>query len=328
MARRILVSAPGKLMISGEYVVLDDAPALVAAVGARLRVTGSERRIDRSGPAGVRSPDGGRLPAEALLARQQAEDSLGETEMDLTVDASALRSTDRKLGLGSSSAASAACAGAVLAWHGRDPAEHRREILGWALAGHRAVAPEGSGADVAAATLGGVVRFVRSRAVEAEQVDWPDDLDVHVVWTGRPARTSALVAKVKRLEVDAPDRYRGAMGVLRGAAAELLDAIESADAERAVRAADSHGRAMGALGDAAGAPIVTAELERVAELARSCGGGAKPSGAGGGDVALAFFCGADASERFREACSRAELTLLSLVLGADGVRLEETSASW
>ena len=34
MSRRVVVSAPGKLMISGEYVVLDDAPALVAAVGA------------------------------------------------------------------------------------------------------------------------------------------------------------------------------------------------------------------------------------------------------------------------------------------------------
>ena len=163
----------------------------------------------------------------------------------------------------------------------------------------------------------------RSQAEAAERIDWPADLDVTIVWTGTPARTSDLVAKVKQLEVDAPDRYRGAMDVLSSAAAELLDAIETSDAERAVRAADAHGRAMGALGDAADAPIMTDDLERIAELARACGGGAKPSGAGGGDVALAFFSSAKASNRFREACSSAGLTLLSFTLGAAGVRLEE-----
>ena len=70
-----------------------------------------------------------------------------------------------------------------------DPAAHRRDILGWALDGHRAVAPEGSGADVAAATLGGVVRFRREAARDAAPVDWPEGLAIDVVWTGSPART-------------------------------------------------------------------------------------------------------------------------------------------
>lgn len=324
MAPRVRVSAPGKLMISGEYVVLEDAPALVAAVGARLYASGWERAGDASRASIDRSPDGGRLPAEALLARQHAEVSLGETTMELTIDASELNRGDRKLGLGSSAAASAASAGAVLAWHGEDPAVQRREILRWALAGHRAVAPEGSGADVAAATLGGIVRFVRAEAEAAERIAWPRELDVKVVWTGRPARTSELVRRVRRFELDEPARYRAAMDSLREAADELLGAIEVADTERAVRAADAHGDAMGRLGDSAGAPIVTEELERVAQIARSCGGGAKPSGAGGGDVALAFFSDVESSARFEAACGQCGLTLLSLALGADGVRAEET----
>ena len=91
-----------------------------------------------------------------------------------------------------------------------------------------------------------------------------------------------------------------------------------------MRAADAHGEAMGRLGASAGAPIVTAELDRVAQIARSCGGGAKPSGAGGGDVALAFFSDAERGARFETACEEAGFTLLSVALGADGVRSEET----
>jgi len=340
VSRRLVTSAPGKLMISGEYVVLDGAVALVAAVGQRLVVTateapsgGSNERPDaiESGRLGDGSPsraggspDGASLPPEALLARQHAEAALGDVPMDLSVDASALRRGDRKLGLGSSSAASAAAAAAVVAWHGEDPADRRRDILGWALAGHRAIAPQGSGADVAAATLGGVVRFTRDRAEAAEAVQWPHDLFVEVVWTGKPARTSDLVAQVRALEVDDPSRYRAAMGALRDAADGLRGAIEAADAAAAVEAADAHGRAMGALGDAAGAPIVTEELARTAALARAHGGGSKPSGAGGGDVALAFFDREEGAAGFRSACSDAGLPVLCIELGAEGVRSEES----
>ncbi len=322
--RRVRTSAPGKMMISGEYVVLEGAEALVAAVDRRLEAVASPRLENRSAGSSGGSAQRGTLPPEALLAREYAEAVLGEAPMELSLDASALRRGDRKLGLGSSSAAAAAAAAAVLAWHGRDPSEHRREILGWALAGHHAVAPQGSGADVAAATLGGVVRFVREHAERAEAVEWPHILDVEVVWTGTPARTSELVAKVKALEIDAPERYRDSMRRLRDASEDLLGAITEDDAPRAVRAADTHGRAMGALGEASGAPIVTEELARVAALALAHGGGAKPSGAGGGDVALAFFARPEHSASFRAACHGAGLTLLSVSLGAEGVRAEET----
>ncbi|MBX3269814.1 MAG: hypothetical protein KF729_06115 [Sandaracinaceae bacterium] len=321
--RRVVVTAPGKLVIAGEYVVLDGAEALVAAVDRRLRVVGSARAGDGSaGPRGG-SPDAGGLPPEALLARRHAESALGEVAMDLSVDAHALAQDGKKLGLGSSSAASAAAAGAVVAWRGGDPAAERRRILGWALAGHRAIAPEGSGVDVAAATLGGFVRLCRDRVEEAAPLAWPRGVEVEVVWTGTPARTSELVRRVKALETEAPARYRARMDALREAAADLIDALSRGDAPAVAASADAHGRAMGALGEAAGAPIVTDALAGLAALARACGGGAKPSGAGGGDVALAFFTRPEDAARFRARCTEAGLTLLSLTLGAEGVRAEE-----
>ncbi len=318
----VRVSAPGKMMVSGEYVVLEGAEALVAAVDARLLAIGSEPPADGSGAPRDGSPDADGLPPEAVLARKEAERALGPVAMQLTLDRSALNRDGRKLGLGSSSAAAAAAAGAVLAWRGEDPAAHRERVFAWALAGHHAVAPQGSGADVAAATLGGIVRYRRDAPEEARRVDWPGALRVEIVWTGRPARTSELVAQVKRLAADDPRAYAAAMSRLRGAAEALADAIGRGDAKAAATAAGAHGEAMDGLGQASGAPIVTDALRRVARLAAERGGGAKPSGAGGGDVALAFFAEDAAAESFRAACEAAGLTLLPLQLGAEGVRVD------
>ncbi len=317
------LTAPGKLMIAGEYVVLDGAESLVTAVGARVIATASRRGSDRSPGSSPVSPGVSGLPPEAVLARSYAEAELGAAPMELTIDTSALRHGDKKLGLGSSAAASAASAAAVLAWHGGDPAAERRRVLGWALAGHRAVAPQGSGADVAASTLGGLVRFRRDAVEEASTLEWPAAVRVVVVWTGEPARTSDLVAKVRALADGDRARYEEASAPLARAAEALVAAMIEGDARGAMRAAREHGRAMGRLGDAAGAGILTPSLARVAALAEAHGGGAKPSGAGGGDVALAFFDDEARAEAFREACRLEGLTLVPLELGAKGVSLDE-----
>jgi phosphomevalonate kinase len=67
---------------------------------------------------------------------------------------------------------------------------------------------------------------------------------------------------------------------------------------------------------------MTPSLARVAALAEAHGGGAKPSGAGGGDVALAFFADEDRAEAFRGACRLEGLTLVPLAMGVEGVRLD------
>jgi phosphomevalonate kinase len=112
------------------------------------------------------------------------------------------------------------------------------------------------------------------------------------------------------------------MAGLREAAAALTGAIERADTRAAIDACDAHAHAMAALGMAADAPIVTPALRRASRLAAEHGGAAKPSGAGGGDVALAFFERDEDAVRFGEACPEAGLTLLPIALGDVGVRVE------
>jgi phosphomevalonate kinase len=152
------VSAPGKLMVSGEYAVLEGAEAVVAAVDRRAYVQLNRAAAQPATSASHTQPT---LPPEVLSTRACVEARFGPVPGALSVDVSELQQGGKKLGLGSSAAAAAATAAALLRAHGRDLADPaaRALCLELSLQGHRAVAPEGSGADVAASVLGGFVRF-------------------------------------------------------------------------------------------------------------------------------------------------------------------------
>jgi len=311
------VSAPGKLMVAGEYAVLHGAEALVVAVDRRVHArigAGSEPRP----------------PREAEAARREAELLAGPATGSMSIDVTALRSPmiggqpagALKLGLGSSAAAAAAGAGVVLAYHGQDVGadDVRARARAAALAGHGAVAPGGSGADVTASVLGGVLRYrMRDGVPVYASLRWPEDLHPVVVWTGTEARTSELVEAVDALGRRDAAAHQRAMNAVAVAAAAMVVALEAADAARVIAATEEHCGAMATLGRAAGAPIVDASHGRIAALARDAGGAAKPSGAGGGDVALALFVDPGSAAHFGRACQAEGFTLLSLTFGAPGL---------
>jgi phosphomevalonate kinase len=79
---------------------------------------------------------------------------------------------------------------------------------------------------------------------------------------------------------------------------------------------------MAALGRAADAPIVTEALADAARLARAVGGAAKPSGAGGGDIAIAFVPSDEAAQELRLRAADRGLVPLNVDLFAEGVRVD------
>ena len=121
-------------MLSGEYAVLEDAPALVAAVERRAFIRWvdmscvdmRDREPARGAPAGASSiplarsidSDSPMFP-EVAATRHFVEDTYGvhpdSRHLELTADVTALRGERVKLGLGSSSACAAATAALVLA---------------------------------------------------------------------------------------------------------------------------------------------------------------------------------------------------------------------
>lgn len=328
LTRRVHASAPGKLMISGEYAVLEGGAALVAAVSRRARVAldpvdASLGASDGSPGTASGSPDAATFPPEVLLTRERAEELFGRVTMDLTLDVSSLRDGERKLGLGSSAAASVATAAAVAAAQGKDVEEQRHEILALALEGHRAVAPEGSGADVIASALGGFVVVSKDEeGIDVEALEPAPSFVWRVVWTGSPARTSDFVKAVKALGESDRDRYDERISDIAAASGEFIEAFGEDDVQAAIVAVRRHHAALRELGEAAGVPIVTPALAEAAQLAEAEDGAAKPSGAGGGDVAVALFADEASALRFETRCKLAGLGLVPMKLGADGVRSE------
>ncbi len=303
-------------MIVGEYAVLEGAEAIVAAVDRRCY---ARLGLD----TGVIPRD---TPREVTATAAATAAALGRPVADvISIDASALRQDGRKLGLGSSAAAAVATAGALFADAGFDLGEPgvRARVLDCALEGHRAVAPEGSGADVAAAALGGFVRFRKlGDGVETHALAWPDALATRVVWTGIEVRTSDMLEHVRALHERDPATHRSLLAALADRSDAVVSALLDGDLAGVIAGVDEYADAMGALGRAAGISIVDDTTARIRELAIRSGGAAKPSGAGGGDVVFGVFPGEAAAEDFASACAIAGLGLLSVRLGAPGVRRE------
>jgi phosphomevalonate kinase len=298
------VSAPGKLVVAGEYAVLEGHPALVAGVSKRAHATfdndDAPFRISGMslGPFVVERSESGVVLAgdtrDALVLPRSVLDVLvrrgvvlPETgHLSLHSRAFLARARSVKLGLGSSAAVAVALTGALV-----DDVRDRERVFALALEGHLAFSGgRGSGIDVAASTMGGLTRFERTPngPVIAAAPHIPHALAVVVVFAGHAQNTRTFVDAVKRLSSSDDPLYRARLLAIREGTDALLSSCERRDADAFLRAIDACRVAMAALGESAHIDIVSAPHRAIADVAASCGGAAKPSGAGGGDVALVF----------------------------------------
>ena len=310
------VSAPGKALLCGEYAVVDGSPAVVAAVDRRVVAYHAER-------AGAESQAPGPETEASLRA---AKREFGDAEIALRFDSTRLFQSGKKIGLGSSAAASVAAAGSVAVHHGHtldDPALRRR-VFSAAFDGHRAVSPEGSGVDVASAAYGGFLVFAKRAGTEVqlEAIEPPRSLVLSLIWTGRPVRTSDLLDRVRQLRASRREAYDRLMRALHERTLRFVEAFRRSDEAEVIVAARDYHQGMRELGLAADAPIVDDSLEKVATWAGELSGAAKPCGAGGGDVAIGFFPPGDAIERFEAKCASEGLTPIRVGWGAEGVRID------
>lgn len=302
----MIARAPGKIVLSGAYAVLEGAPALVAAVD-RYVVADTTREAPCVTPE-VR---------QALLERAGAKAPW--------FDARALRdeARDRKLGLGSSAAILVASLAALELDQEPDleDGELVRRVLPAALAAHRAAQGGGSGIDVAASAVGGILVFERASSAgvlpTVAPAELPASLFIRVFSSGASASTADMLARVAALREDHADEYRATMAQLCTAAGAAAGAR---DGDTFVSACRLQRDTLAELGRLASAPIVTAEA-RALQNAVGTRGVVLPSGAGGGDIVL--FIGTEPPDAEIEAAARSlDLLALSVSLGARGVHAD------
>jgi phosphomevalonate kinase len=294
----VRVAAPGKLLLSGAYAVLEGAPALVVAVD-RMAIADGSHASDR--------------PTPEVLSALSAADAP-------RVDASRLRTGEHKLGLGSSAAILVASLGVSFARAGRDLADPsaQRDLFLAARRAHAAAQGGGSGVDVAASVYGGA--FVYAMGPEGvgqvEPISLPDVL-LDVFWLGSPAVTSGMRERVDGLKARASDRYKTRINEIAFASAQTISAARSGDAEAFILGVRETSAAMASLGRDADAPIIPPKLEPLLSLAHEDGAAFVPSGAGGGDVFVHVGRGT-ASPRFRALAASLGISPVTMGVSALG----------
>ena len=334
----IVASAPGKLVLLGEYAVLAGAPALVLAVERRGRAalapSGSHCWEIISPTLGLQARFHlqhdeaiwhGPAPAElvwvaTLLARFPQVDRLHPCRIELDSDAFYLdhAGARTKLGLGSSAALTVALLGALHAVAGIAP-----PILDEAIEAHRAIQHgQGSGIDIAAASAGGLSRFqLTGDAARMDPVSWPKGLHWACVYSGRPASTRAMLATVAAWREREPTAFTQYMHELATISSRGIDALTADDAAAFLSSLHDYATALARFGAATGVDIASREHRAIAAIAQTCGCVYKSCGAGGGDVGVTFAVEDTRLRAFSERASRAGFPVIGLEADPKGLEV-------
>lgn len=343
---RIVASAPGKLVLAGEYAVLEGAPALVMAVDRRARVTlddCNDEDFSIAAPAfGItaarcRLDDDGRvrwLNVDATAAASlrlvvtvmetlAAENPLLPFRADLDTGelfcAAATPCAPIKLGLGSSAALTVALTAAICARNNRSMSS-----IDTLIATHRRLqGGRGSGLDIASSQTGGLLIYrLRDDAAQMAPAAWPSGLQMCCVWSGQSASTTTALARLYAWREREPAQYDKMMRELGVCAAASVSAVEADDARGLLHTLAAYAAALQRLDNASGIPIVSAEHRAIAALAAECGVVYKTCGAGGGDLGIALHTDAARLARLRQRLSEEGWHPLDVNLDPCGLQVQ------
>lgn len=300
----MIVRAPGKLFLTGAWGVLEGAPAIVIA-------------IDRFAVARVGGEPSSMPEVVAVAKRLEASPP--------NVDVASMQRDGKKLGLGSSAAASVAAAGALLVAETGSIDVDR--VVDVAARAHRDVQPRGSGADVAACAHGGVIEVRREgHRLDVQKRSLPTSLVWRVFASSKPASTrdalDRMAARRKEKRVD------DAFASIVDAAHVGAHACEDDDLDALLAAARAHVQALERLGAALDLPLVPFEVATARDSLFSENGPEMqappvllPSGAGGGDTVV--WLGARVpTDQEAGALERLGLVPLDLSLSSRGVHTD------
>lgn len=324
---RLIATAPGKLIVCGEYAVLDGAPAICAAVDRRAVVTVASgdknfhvvkapgfSNVDgafRADESGMTWLEGG---SDYTLFEHVWQRSLPDPAVpcEFTLDTRTFRSAtdERKIGLGSSAALTVALATAL-------------EVLGGArvedVAGpaHRDFQDgKGSGVDIACSQRGGVIAY-RQGDQSVAAIDWPRDLHYMVYWSGVAADTREKI-----------EHYANASGKesrreLAASASRCAAAFESGPAVGIIEALRDYCGVLRRFDNDYELGIYDAGHAAMSDAAAGFDVVYKPCGAGGGDVGIAVAASAESLASFARNAAESNFARLNINIDARGPMLEK-----
>jgi mevalonate kinase len=273
-------SAPGSLMLLGEYAVLHGEYAVVSAVNRRMTVTLSPRTdhvITITSALGTYQTNLSQLeiaaPFQFVLASLIKFKNKLKYGCDIVIESE----FSHQIGFASSAAVTVAMVAALFNWLNIPYSE--TELVKYSRDIVRTVQGVGSGADVAACVLGGIVAYCAEPfSIEKLNHTYP----ISVMYSGSKTPTIEAISTVQKKFSDQPALYKQLIGSIGICARDGIAAIKNQDWQSLGKVMDLQQGLMNELG------VNTDALNHNINELRSQPGilGAKISGSGLGDCVV------------------------------------------
>ena len=348
---KVSVLTPGKLIILGEYAVLEGAHALVAAINryAKVEITNAnsnyyELKTDYLPISSIKfkfDAQGKILFIPEMRVNQRdtikffietCESSLkflqlynkSITPCTIVLDTSQFYNKvgDSKLGLGSSAALTVALFTALAKFAGF--LVSKSVLFFNALKIHnRAQGGMGSGIDIAASVFGGVLDYKMSleKKVLPKNRQILEDIHIVPIWSGQSTSTKHYLTQLNAFREKNQQSYKRIMHRLIELANSGCYAYKTKNHTNFMHIITDYYGTLMHLGEESGLAIISHEHRSISKIVKDAGGVYKPSGAGGGDLGLAFCPSKQIVKNVRSAINKSKYRIIDLQITDQGVQV-------
>lgn len=249
--------------------------------------------------------------AVTIAKRYLVEEEKELPPFHLIITSDLQTSSGVKMGFGSSAALSVALLASLLR-HGAGKWVNRTLLFKLGALTHVMTQPASSCADVAAATYGGIIHYERFSTPwlddqlqegvcvhELVERQWPGlyirslkgmlPLPLLAGWTGKKASTPAFLQGMKAFKERNPDLFQQFLQDSDEAARAFSRSLAERNSEDLLHCVKAGRRILRFLGSHGNLPIETRPIQKALDAVESLGGAGKTSGAGGGDIIIAWF---------------------------------------
>lgn len=328
--KKVVTSAPGKLMLFGEHSVVYGYPCIVTAVDQRLYITveeNGENFFELDAPdLGLKAYSkkitdlaNDKLPKAVRFIETCYKLFLDKYPQEKTIHVHSKSEFSSSFGFGSSSASTVAFAKAISEFYGVNLSNDQLFDLCYQTV--LEVQGVGSGFDIAAAIWGGTIYYLtpKNKKAESKVVEElsAEELPLIVGYTGIKADTATLVRMVQGLRSNNETEIDQIFDEITEIVEKAKELILASDWTNLGELMNQNQKLLKQL------KVSSVELETLIKASLDSGAlGAKLSGAGGGDCMLAL-----ADENQRKAVetniTNVHGEIMKVKLNAPGVRLEK-----